>query len=84
MLEEDDETLYFLKAMYHLKKYMKSNNVPVQMRMKLYFVISSDPEFRRLVREEDVDGARKLAERLVEEYLSGEREIDESLVRVQF
>jgi precorrin-2 dehydrogenase/sirohydrochlorin ferrochelatase len=84
MLEEDDETIYFLRAMDHLKKYMKSKNVPVQMRMKLYFVISSDPEFRRLVKEEDIEGARLLAEKLVKEYLSGKRKIDESLVRIQF
>lgn len=84
MLEEDDETIYFLRAMDHLKRYMKSKNVPVQMRMKLYFVISSDPEFRRLVKEEDIEGARLLAEKLVKEYLSGEREIDESLVKIQF
>jgi len=84
MLEEDDETIYFLRAMDHLKKYMKSKNVPVQMRMKLYFVISSDPEFRKLVKEEDIEGARHLAEKLVKEYLSGEREIDESLVKIQF
>jgi len=84
MLEEDDETIYFLRAMDHLKKYMKSKNVPVQMRMKLYFVISSDPEFRKLVKEEDIEGARHLAEKLVKEYLSGEREIDESLVKIKF
>ncbi|RLI87699.1 MAG: bifunctional precorrin-2 dehydrogenase/sirohydrochlorin ferrochelatase, partial [Archaeoglobales archaeon] len=84
MLEEDDETLYFLKAMYHLKKYMKANNVPVQLRMKLYFVIAANPEFRKLVREEDIEGARKLAEELVEDYVSGKRKIDESLVKIRF
>jgi precorrin-2 dehydrogenase/sirohydrochlorin ferrochelatase len=84
MLEEDDEKIYFLKAMHHLKKHMKAINVPVQMRMKLYFVISADEEFRELIRNEDVEGARSLAEKLVEEYTSGKREIDESLVRIQF
>ena len=84
MLEEDDETLYFLKAMYHLKKYMKANNVPVQLRVKLYFVIAANPEFRKLVREEDIEGARKLAEELVEDYVSGKRKIDESLVKIRF
>jgi len=84
MLEEDEETIYFLKAMHHLKKYMKATNVPVQTRMKLYFVISADEEFRELIRKEDVDGARRLAEKLVNEYVSGKREIDESLVRIQF
>ncbi|MFP3909237.1 MAG: precorrin-2 dehydrogenase/sirohydrochlorin ferrochelatase family protein [Halobacteriota archaeon] len=84
ILEDDEETIYFLKAMHHLKKYMKSREVPVQMRMKLYFVIADDDEFRRLIREEDVEGARRLAEKLVNEYSSGQREIDESSVRIQF
>lgn len=84
ILEEDEETLYLLEAMYHLKKYMKSNDIPVQMRMKLYFVISADKEFRELVKEEKIDSARDLAEKLVKEYASGEREIDESLVKIQF
>ncbi len=84
ILEEDEETLFFLKAMEHLKKFMKSHNIPVQMRMKLYFVISSDPEFRRLVKDGEVDEARKFAEKLVHEYVSGKRKIDESVVRIQF
>ncbi len=84
MLEEDEETLYFLKAMYHLKQYMKANNVPVRLRMKLYFVIAANPEFRRLVREEDMKGVRKLVEELVEDYVSGKKEIDESIVKMQF
>ena len=84
MIEEDEELLYFLKAMYHLKKYMKEKNVPVQMRMKLYFVIPTDEKFRELVRKEDVEGAKKHVEKLVDEYVSGKREIDESLVKISF
>jgi len=79
LLEEDEETVFFLKAMDHLKQYMKANNVPINLRMKLYFVISSDEEFRRLIREEKVDEARKLAERLVEEYVSGKRKIEDDI-----
>jgi precorrin-2 dehydrogenase/sirohydrochlorin ferrochelatase len=52
--------------------------------MKLYFVISADEEFRSLVEEGKVNEARELAEKLVEEYVSGKREIDESLVKIQF
>ncbi len=84
LLEEDEEIISFFKAMEHLKKFMKSSNIPVQMRMKLYFVISSDEEFRRLVKEGRTDEAMKLAERLVEEYVSGKRKIDESVVRIKF
>ncbi len=84
LLEEDEETIIFLKAMEHLKKFMKSHNIPVQLRMKLYFVISADPEFRRLVKEGKVDEAQNFAEKLVEDYVSGKRKIDESLVKMQF
>lgn len=83
-LKEDSESLYLLEAMHYLKKYMKSKDIPVQLRMKLYFVISADGEFRKLVNEGRVNEARELAERLVEEYVSGKREIDESLVKIQF
>jgi len=83
VLKEDEEILLFLKAMEHLKKFMKSHNVPIQMRMKLYFVISSDPEFRELIKRGEVDKARTLAERLVYEYMSGKRKIDKD-VGLQF
>ena len=83
VLKEDEEILPFLKAMEHLKKFMKSSNVPIQMRMKLYFVISSDPEFRELIKKGEVDKARSLAERLVYEYMSGKRKIDKD-VGLQF
>jgi precorrin-2 dehydrogenase/sirohydrochlorin ferrochelatase len=76
VLEEDEEVIYFLKAMDHLKRYMKAKEIPVQLRMKLYFAISSDEEFRRLVREGRVEEARALAEKLVEEYVTGKRELD--------
>ncbi len=84
MLEEDEETIYFLRAMDHLKRFMKSHDVPVHLRMKLYFVISADEEFRRLVKEGKVKEAQDLAERLVEEYVSGKRKIDESSVRIRW
>jgi len=83
LLEEDEETISFLKAMEHLKKFMKSHNIPVQTRMKLYFAVSSDDEFRRLVQEGKTDEAMKLAEKLVYDYVSGKRKIDES-VRIKF
>ena len=79
LLEKDEETIFFLKAMDHLKQYMKANNVPINLRMKLYFVISSDQDFRKLIREERVDEARKLAERLVKEYMSGKRKIEDDI-----
>jgi precorrin-2 dehydrogenase/sirohydrochlorin ferrochelatase len=74
MLEEDEETFYFLNAMEHLKKYMKAKEIPVNVRMKLYSAVSTDTEFRKLVREERIDEARKYAEMLVEDYVSGKKD----------
>lgn len=79
ILEEDEETIFFLNAMDHLKRYMKANNVPVNLRMKLYFIVSSDKEFRRLISEEKVDEARVFAEKLVNEYVSGKRKIEDEI-----
>ncbi len=75
-LEEDEDIVFFLKAMDHLKRYMKSKNIPIQLRMKLYFAVSDDERFRKLVKEGDVESAKKWAEKLVEEYVSGKRELD--------
>jgi precorrin-2 dehydrogenase/sirohydrochlorin ferrochelatase len=75
VLEEDEETIYFLNAMEHLKRYMKSRKIPVNTRMKLYYAVSADETFRKLVKNEKVDEARKYAEQLVEEYVSGKREL---------
>ncbi|ADB57093.1 precorrin-2 dehydrogenase/sirohydrochlorin ferrochelatase family protein [Archaeoglobus profundus] len=75
-LEEDEDVVFFLKAMDHLKKYMKSRNIPIQLRMKLYFAVSDDEQFRKLVKEGDVESAKKWAEKLVDEYVSGKRELN--------
>lgn len=76
VLEEEEELFYFLDAMDYLKSYMKLRGVPINMRMKLYSVVSTNEEFIRLVKEEKVDEARKLAEKIVEECMSGKRSVD--------
>ncbi|RLI81815.1 bifunctional precorrin-2 dehydrogenase/sirohydrochlorin ferrochelatase [Archaeoglobales archaeon] len=73
MLKKDDEKIYLLRAMEYLKKYMKAEKVPIDLRMSLYFEISSDKEFRSLVRDGNVEEAKSLAEKLVQEYVSGKR-----------
>jgi len=75
-LEEDEEIVSFLKAMDHLKRYMKGRNIPVQLRMKLYFAVSEDEKFRELVRSGEVELAKEWAEKLVEDYVSGRRKIE--------
>ncbi len=76
VLEEEEELFYFLDAMNYLKNYMKSHSVPVNLRMRLYSIVSSDREFVRLVKEEKVEEARAYAERLVEDYVSGRKKVD--------
>ena len=78
LLEEDEETMFLLSAMEHVKKYMKEKNVPVNTRMRLYYIVSSDNTFRKLVREEKIEEARKYAESLIEEYVSGRKSFDSS------
>ncbi|WP_202318675.1 precorrin-2 dehydrogenase/sirohydrochlorin ferrochelatase family protein [Archaeoglobus neptunius] len=76
VLDEEEELFYFLNAMDHLKSYMKKRNVPVNLRMKLYSIVSSDVRFVELVKQEKVDEARKLAEEIVEEYVSGKKKAE--------
>ena len=75
-LEEDEEIVFFLKAMDHLKRYMKEKNIPIQLRMKLYFAVSGDERFRELVRSGKVELAKEWAEKLVEDYVSGRKKLD--------
>ena len=84
ILRKDEEILNLLKAMDFLKRHMKENDVPVSVRMKMYFAISSDEEFRRLVSEGRVEDAKEFALRYLREYLEGKRSVDESVVRINF
>jgi precorrin-2 dehydrogenase/sirohydrochlorin ferrochelatase len=73
MLRKDEEKLYLLRAMEYLKRYMKAERIPVDLRMSLYFEISSNSEFRSLLKEGEIEKAKALAEKLVQEYASGKR-----------
>lgn len=84
LLEEDSEIKNLLKAMDFLKKYMKENNIPVNVRMMMYFAVSSDEEFRNLVREGRVEEAEEFAVRYLRDYLEGRRKIDENVVKINF
>ncbi len=84
MLGSDDETLNLLKAMDFLKRYMKENKIPVNIRMKMYFAISSDKEFRKLVKDGKVDEAKEYALRFLDDLVSGKKEIDDGVVGINF
>lgn len=72
-LEDREDLVRFLNAMNHLKSYMKSTGVPVELRMKLYPVVSSDERFLRLVKYGKMKEAKRLAEKIVQDYVSGRR-----------
>ncbi len=84
MLENDEETLNLLRAMDFLKRHMKENDIPIAVRMKMYFAVSCDEEFRRLVKAGKVQEAKDFALRYLNEYLEGKREIDDKIVRINF
>lgn len=66
LLEEDKMIFTYLSAMEHLKNFMKSRNVPINVRMKLYRVASSSQELLRLSELGEVEKARKFVEEIVE------------------
>uniref|UniRef100_A0A7C4W3M1 precorrin-2 dehydrogenase n=1 Tax=Geoglobus ahangari TaxID=113653 RepID=A0A7C4W3M1_9EURY len=82
LIEKDRETQNLLKAMEFLKRYMKENNIPVEIRMKMYFAISKDEKFKELVSEGKVEEAKEYAINYLREYMNGKREIkDEGWIR---
>ena len=84
LIEEDVETQNLLKAMDFLKSYMKENDIPVNVRMKMYFAVSQDEKFRELISRGRVDEAKEYALKYLKEYLEGKREIKDEIVKIRF
>ncbi|MEM1578246.1 MAG: bifunctional precorrin-2 dehydrogenase/sirohydrochlorin ferrochelatase [Archaeoglobaceae archaeon] len=66
LLEEDKTIFTYLSAMEHLKKFMKSKNIPINVRMKVYRVAGSSQELFRLSELGEVEKAKKFVEEIVE------------------
>lgn len=77
ILEDRKDLVHFLHAMDYLKNYMKSSGVPVELRMRLYPIVSSDERFLKLVECGKMKEAKKLAEKIVQDYVSGKRKASE-------
>ena len=77
LLEDDEQIFFLLKAMEFLKRYMKENEVPINIRMKMYFAVSSDENFLELVRNGKIDEAKEYSINFVKDYIEGKRQIDE-------
>ncbi len=84
LIEKDRESQNLLKAMEFLKSYMKEHEIPIDVRMKMYFSISGDDVFKKLVNEGKVEEAKRYALKFLKEYMSGKREIDEKVVKIEF
>ncbi len=69
-----------LEAMSHLKRYMKGTNIPVDLRMKLYFAVFGEQRFQKLLKEEKVEEAKAMAEKLVADFSSGKRELKDAKI----
>ncbi|MEM4472088.1 MAG: bifunctional precorrin-2 dehydrogenase/sirohydrochlorin ferrochelatase [Archaeoglobaceae archaeon] len=76
LLESDRTIFTYLFAMEHLKMYMKSNNVPINVRMRVYSIAGSNKDLLKLSEEGKVEEAKKLVEKIADEELK-KGEIDE-------
>lgn len=76
-LRKRDDIKCFLEVMDFVKKYMKENGVPINLRMKVYPSLSSNKEFQSLVFSCKKDEAIEFAKRYIEKVFKGKVEVDE-------
>ncbi|MCS7118711.1 MAG: bifunctional precorrin-2 dehydrogenase/sirohydrochlorin ferrochelatase [Archaeoglobaceae archaeon] len=67
LLEKDGTIFTYLSAMEYLKKYMKSREIPINVRMRVYAIASSYKDLIRLSEEGKIEEAKRLLEKIVEE-----------------
>lgn len=67
LLESDRTVFTYLTAMEHLKTFMKSRGIPINIRMRVYAIASASEELLRLSELGKVEEAKKLVERIAEE-----------------
>lgn len=67
LLEEDKTIFTYLAAMEHLKTFMKSREIPINVRMRVYAIAGSSEELFRLSELGKFEEAKKLVERIAEE-----------------
>jgi precorrin-2 dehydrogenase/sirohydrochlorin ferrochelatase len=65
-LSKDREIHDLFNLMYYLKKHMKEAGIPIDIRMKLYFEVFNDKEFKTLVSEGKCKAAKERLEKIVE------------------
>lgn len=67
ILDSDRAIFTYLTAMEHLKKFMKSHQIPINVRMRVYAIAGSSKELFRLSEQGKVEDAKKFVEKLAEE-----------------
>lgn len=80
LLEGDTLLTAQLEAMSHLKRYMKSANIPIDLRMKLYFAVFGEQQFQKLLEEGKVEEAKAMTEQLVADFSSGKLELKDAKI----
>ncbi len=67
LLESDKTIFTYLTAMEHLKNFMKSREIPINIRMRVYAIAGSSKELLKLSELGKVEEAKELVERIAEE-----------------
>lgn len=67
LLEEDKTIFTYLIAMDHLKKFMKSREIPINIRMRVYSIAGSSKELLILSESGNIEEAKKFVEKIAEE-----------------
>jgi precorrin-2 dehydrogenase/sirohydrochlorin ferrochelatase len=65
-LSKDREIHDLFNLIYYLKRYMKEAGIPIDIRMKLYFKVFNDEQFKTLVSEGKCEAAKSRLEKIVE------------------
>ena len=70
-LHGEKEIFYLLDLMWYLKKYMKSNGIPFEIRRILYHEVFDDSMFRKLALEGRSEDAKERLKEIVRVRVSG-------------
>ncbi len=68
LLEKDRELKTMMEALWWAKRYMKSVIPDGRLRFPIYFEIEEDPEFMEAVKRGDVEAAKRVAKRIIDEH----------------
>ena len=69
LLEKDKELKTMMEALWWAKRYMKSVIPDGRLRFPIYFEIEKNPEFIEAVKKGDVEEAKRIAKKIIDEHV---------------